>query len=313
MTLGAEFSIKRMGNNVIQIWDLAGQPTFSAVRKSYYVGGVGALILYDITNRDSYDNVIRWAEEIITNTGYPVPLMIVGNKIDLRDAHPNSVTTEEGVKLARQLQEFLNCPISYTGASAKTGLYVDGIFEYFINWSTSTGEQEDGLGVTIRSIPEYNIETKLDGVESKTFSLDESTPLVKTDKERPFVPPIQLETSKEPNLPIHVTKPEKEKIPPKIPKNIKKGSIPQIHREKKPSQVELKKPQVGTSEKSELHEAVTDSPNREGQETEQIKNSEEAEAQGDSDKKTQNEEKDDSLSRNPTQSQITQNNEENEG
>ena len=243
MTLGAEFSIKRMGNDVIQIWDLAGQPTFSAVRKSYYVGGVGALILYDITNRDSYDNVIRWAEEIITNTGYPVPLMIVGNKIDLRDAHPNSVTTEEGVKLARQLQEFLNCPISYTGASAKTGLYVDGIFEYFINWSTSTGEQEDGLGVTIRSIPEYNIETKLDGVESKTFSLDESTPLVKTDKERPFVPPIQLETSKEPNLPIHVTKPEKEKIPPKIPKNIKKGSIPQIHREKKPSQVELKKPQ----------------------------------------------------------------------
>jgi Ras-related protein Rab-1A len=229
MTLGAEFSIKRMGNDVIQIWDLAGQPTFSAVRKSYYVGGVGALILFDVINRDSYDNVIRWAEEIISNTGYPVPLMIVGNKIDLRDTHPNAVTTEEGISLANNLGSFLNCPVSYTGASAKSGLYVDGIFEDFINWSTSPEEQSDE--VTIRSIPEYNIETDVIQAEEK-----ESEPTQPAIAPQPQVITTQSEqqsdTPKVPqiNLSSHTSSEEirkPEEVEP-VPKKSKKASIPQI-------------------------------------------------------------------------------------
>jgi len=228
MTLGAEFSIKRMGNDVIQIWDLAGQPTFSTVRKSYYVGGVGALILFDVTNRNSLENVMRWAEEIISNTGYPVPLMLVGNKIDLRETHPDAVTTEEGIKLATKLSAFLNCPVNYTGASAKTGLYVDGIFEDFISWSTSPSDGLANEGITIRSIPEYHIETDAihsEEVEEKRDIAPSLAPLPNMEKKSSTV------TNEEKNLvvpPIKGPNVNKESKSEEEERKAKRATIPQI-------------------------------------------------------------------------------------
>lgn len=144
MTLGAEFSIKRWGNDIIQIWDLGGQEVFSQVRKTYYTGSIGAFVLFDVTNRKSFKNVIRWVEELIINTGYQVPVMIIGNKIDLKkDDYKNYVDIKEAIDLCKKIMETFNCPVTYCGTSAKEGLYIDGIFEDFISWTKSSDIHND--------------------------------------------------------------------------------------------------------------------------------------------------------------------------
>ncbi len=92
ITLGADFSIKEteIGNKKIkwQIWDLAGQPRFDQIRPSYYQGAVGALVVYDITNKTSFENLPHWISEFWSHAqnGKPFPLIIIGNKIDLEYA-----------------------------------------------------------------------------------------------------------------------------------------------------------------------------------------------------------------------------------
>ncbi len=90
-TIGADFSTHnlKMGSRNLkyQIWDLAGQPSFSEVRKTFYAGAKGALIVYDITNRTSFKNVEKWISEVWQhNKRGPIPFILVANKKDLRES-----------------------------------------------------------------------------------------------------------------------------------------------------------------------------------------------------------------------------------
>ncbi|XP_057957422.1 ras-related protein RABA5c [Malania oleifera] len=101
-TIGVEFQTQSMdidGKEVkAQIWDTAGQERFRAVTSAYYRGAVGALIVYDISRRSTFDSVARWLEELKTHCDTTVARMLVGNKCDLDNIR--DVGVEEGKGLA---------------------------------------------------------------------------------------------------------------------------------------------------------------------------------------------------------------------
>ncbi|KAF7292270.1 Ras-related protein [Mycena kentingensis (nom. inval.)] len=108
-TIGVEFatrSIEVEGKIVKgQVWDTAGQERFRALTSAYYRGAVGALIVYDISKHQSFDNVPRWIQELRDNNpafaaGELNQIMLVGNKSDL--VNLRAVRTEEGTELAQE-------------------------------------------------------------------------------------------------------------------------------------------------------------------------------------------------------------------
>ncbi|GKV18757.1 hypothetical protein SLEP1_g29096 [Rubroshorea leprosula] len=94
-TIGVEFQTQKMDINgkeiKAQIWDTAGQERFRAVTSAYYRGAVGALLVYDISRRQTFDSIGRWLNELHIT-------ILVGNKTDLKDAR--EVPTAEGKALA---------------------------------------------------------------------------------------------------------------------------------------------------------------------------------------------------------------------
>ena len=82
----------------LQIWDTAGQERFKNITASYYRGGNGVLVVYDITDRDSFDNLNSWLIEIEKNTNKNVYKLLIGNKCDLEDKR--KVTYQEGKDFA---------------------------------------------------------------------------------------------------------------------------------------------------------------------------------------------------------------------
>ena len=87
-TIGVEFGTKVIdidnGVNVkLQVWDTAGQDAFKSITRSYYRNAAGALVVYDITNRNSFINVQKWLEEAKANGNREMVLALVGNKSDL--------------------------------------------------------------------------------------------------------------------------------------------------------------------------------------------------------------------------------------
>ncbi len=129
MTIGVEFAVKSIEvknaqnytyNVKLQIWDAAGQMRFRYVRPLYYKGAMGCIILFDITNRESFDHIPMWIEEIRKEVG-EIPTLLVGNKSDLQDQRV--VSQKEAEKLAKKLG-FL-----YVESSAKNGVGVGDIFK----------------------------------------------------------------------------------------------------------------------------------------------------------------------------------------
>lgn len=86
-TLGVEFGskhVKIMDQLIkIQIWDTAGQESFKSITRSYYKGSIAALLVYDITKKDSFDNIVKWLQEVKTHSHEKVEIALIGNKCDL--------------------------------------------------------------------------------------------------------------------------------------------------------------------------------------------------------------------------------------
>ncbi|MBA0598850.1 hypothetical protein Gorai_005093 [Gossypium raimondii] len=105
-TIGVEFQTQKVhldGKEIkAQIWDTAGQERFRAVTSAYYRGAVGALLVYDISRRQTFDSIGRWLNELQSknhaHSDMNVVTILVGNKSDLRDAREVSIA--EGKSLA---------------------------------------------------------------------------------------------------------------------------------------------------------------------------------------------------------------------
>lgn len=106
-TIGVEFqthSMKIDGREIqTQIWDTAGQERFRAVTSAYYRGAAGALVVYDITRRITFENVARWLEELRVHSDSNVVTMLVGNKCDLADLREVSVEESKAFAEAQNL------------------------------------------------------------------------------------------------------------------------------------------------------------------------------------------------------------------
>ncbi|MHA2052152.1 MAG: Rab family GTPase [Candidatus Hodarchaeales archaeon] len=136
-TIGADFAIytEQVGSFKVKfvIWDLAGQLMFHQVRKSFYKGCHGALIVCDITNPTSFDNLRDWINELWKNNDLgPVPFVILGNKEDLRRGGGPTVPKERIHRVARIINRETRRQHGFGTksiiTSAKTG---DGVRESF--------------------------------------------------------------------------------------------------------------------------------------------------------------------------------------
>lgn len=96
-TIGVEFATRsiQVDSKTIkaQIWDTAGQERYRAITSAYYRGAVGALLVYDISKHQTYENVTRWLKELRDHADANIVIMLVGNKSDLR--HLRAVPTDE--------------------------------------------------------------------------------------------------------------------------------------------------------------------------------------------------------------------------
>lgn len=118
-TIGVEFGtriIEVSGQKIkLQIWDTAGQERFRAVTRSYYRGAAGALMVYDITRRSTYNHLSSWLTDTRNLTNPSTVIFLIGNKCDLEGQR--DVTYEEASKFAEENG------LMFVEASAKTYVY----------------------------------------------------------------------------------------------------------------------------------------------------------------------------------------------
>ena len=123
-TVGMDFAFKnitvRDKNIKIQIWDTAGQECFKSISRGYYKSSVCGLIVYDITSRESFNNVSTWVEECQNNGPRTITLVLVGNKSDLEENR--LVKYEEGEELANRYN------MKFYETSAFNGNNIDKLF-----------------------------------------------------------------------------------------------------------------------------------------------------------------------------------------
>jgi len=132
-TIGADFAVKdlktKSGTQVrFQIWDLAGQQRFRVVREGFYRGSKGALLIYDVTRGETYNNIPAWAEELAKNVSVIPPMVLVGNKIDLKDQVPVYVSSDYGEMMRDYLEKRYRVPVKFIETSAKTGENIEEAF-----------------------------------------------------------------------------------------------------------------------------------------------------------------------------------------
>ena len=126
-TIGIEFYNKeeRINDQIIQIkiWDTAGQEIFHSLTKNFYRKADGIIIVYDITNLDSFEKIQDWVKSVYENTDSykEIQMIIVGNKIDLEE--DRAVSKEEGLKIGNYFD------IDFFEASAKNA---DGVRNFMI-------------------------------------------------------------------------------------------------------------------------------------------------------------------------------------
>ena len=127
-TIGVEFATRsiQVDSKTIkaQIWDTAGQERYRAITSAYYRGAVGALLVYDISKHQTYDNVNRWLKELRDHADSNIVIMLVGNKSDLR--HLRAVPTEEAKQFASMfLAYFLFFFFFFLGTSRNRSMLTD--------------------------------------------------------------------------------------------------------------------------------------------------------------------------------------------
>ena len=161
-TIGLEFGSKNIEIKKkiyrIQIWDTAGQETFRSITISYFKNSTCAMVIYDITNRKSFEDVNIWIEEVQNQSPKTVLIILVGNKVDLKDKR--EVTYDEGKALA------LKNGIFFMETSAKTGENVYEVFKH--------SAQE--VGKNIEKPNYYNLESSNCGILRGDYETENMAP-----------------------------------------------------------------------------------------------------------------------------------------
>lgn len=128
-TVGVEFGTKktRIENSSIkaQIWDTAGQERYRSITSAYYKGAHGALVVYDITRKSSFDSVEKWLSDLKNNGEEKMVIMVIGNKCDMETSR--AVPIEEGEGKAQRNG------VAFLETSALNATNVEKAFDGLIN------------------------------------------------------------------------------------------------------------------------------------------------------------------------------------
>ncbi|XP_065192618.1 ras-related protein Rab-8B-like [Sycon ciliatum] len=123
-TIGIDFKIRTIeldGKKIkLQIWDTAGQERFRTITTAYYRGAMGIMLVYDITNDKSFDNIKNWIRNIEEHASADVERMILGNKCDMDEKR--TVSKERGEQLA------VEYGVKFMETSAKASINVEESF-----------------------------------------------------------------------------------------------------------------------------------------------------------------------------------------
>lgn len=124
----------------LHLWDTAGQERFHSLIPSYIRNSAATVVVYDITSRPSFFNAFKWIDEVRTESGEDVVIMLVGNKIDMA-AEKREVSAEEALKKATE------CNVLFTEVSAKHGSNIKQMFRQVAAALPCPEGTADGSGV----------------------------------------------------------------------------------------------------------------------------------------------------------------------
>lgn len=139
-TIGMDFISEEVvlnGRNVkAQFWDTAGQEKYKTIARSYYKIADGVLLVYDVTRRETFLKIKNWLEDIKENCSNEVPIMLIGNKIDLTEER--TVSEEEG----REVSQENNLFFYETSAKTNDDKCVQKAFEILMKQSVDNIYEE---------------------------------------------------------------------------------------------------------------------------------------------------------------------------
>ncbi|XP_068182061.1 ras-related protein Rab-41 isoform X1 [Antennarius striatus] len=157
-TIGIDFLSKTMyledRTIRLQLWDTAGQERFRSLIPSYIRDSAAAVVVYDIANLNSFQQTSKWIDDVRTERGSDVIIMLVGNKTDLADKRQVSVEAAE--RKARELN------VMYIETSAKAGYNVKQLFRRVAAAlpgmdSTPEKSKEDMIDIKLEKQPEMTV------------------------------------------------------------------------------------------------------------------------------------------------------------
>jgi Ras-related protein Rab-23 len=123
-TLGVDFLMKKreISNTNIEflIWDTAGQEYYDSITRRYYKGANGAVLVFSVDNRESFNSIPKWKDKIIAECGR-IPMVLVKNKIDIQT---HEVSSEEASLLSEKLR------INLLNVSVKDNICVNNVFDH---------------------------------------------------------------------------------------------------------------------------------------------------------------------------------------
>ncbi|KAE8720128.1 GTP-binding protein YPTC4 [Hibiscus syriacus] len=160
LTIGVEFGARLVSIDdrpiKLQIWDTAGQESFRSITRSYYRGAAGALLVYDITRRETFNHLMSWLADARQHGNPDMVVMVVGNKCDL--AQRRAVSKEDGEKFAKDNGLLFLETSARTSQNAEEAFIMtaaqilnnikEGIFDVFDESSGIKIGQGRGQGIT---------------------------------------------------------------------------------------------------------------------------------------------------------------------
>ena len=164
-TIGVEFGTKilEIDNKKVkaQIWDTAGQERYKSITSAYYKGAKGAFIVYDITNKSTFESVDKWIKDLNSYGDKNLTMLLIGNKSDLEDKR--IINKEEGEEKAKSFE------LGFIETSAYNGDNIDQAFDimlkevlkrYIVENDVNNDEFEGGTGNNIELVKKNEIKKK---------------------------------------------------------------------------------------------------------------------------------------------------------
>lgn len=165
-TVGVEFCFKKLTLDDkkvnVQIWDTAGQEKFRSITASFYKGAKGAFIVFDITNKDTFENIDKWVSNVTSQADKGAAIVLIGNKTDLEDER--EVTVEEAQEKAKAFN------MAYMETSAKSGHNLNEAFELLIRGTLKRAmesESDDEFDFTVKNNNKVKIKGNGQNIDTK--------------------------------------------------------------------------------------------------------------------------------------------------